>query len=36
LTDDEVASITAYDKKLRFNNPSTEWGTELYTGLDGI
>jgi amidase len=36
LTEDEVASITKYDKQTRFNNPSTEWGTELYTGLDGI
>ncbi|EPS31658.1 hypothetical protein PDE_06615 [Penicillium oxalicum 114-2] len=36
LTDEEVASITAYDKQARFNNPSTEWGTELETGLGGI
>lgn len=36
LSDDEVVSITAYDKKTRFNNPSTEWGTKLYTGLDGV
>lgn len=36
LTDEEVASITAYDKQTRFNNPSGEWGTELYTGLDSV
>jgi diketogulonate reductase-like aldo/keto reductase len=36
LTEEEVASITAYDKHTRFNNPSTEWGTELYTGMDGV
>jgi amidase len=35
LTAEEIQIIDARDEKHRFNNPSQEWGVELYSGLDG-
>jgi len=35
LTEDEMNIIDNYDQKLRFNNPSEEWGVKLFSGLDG-
>ncbi|KAJ5962459.1 hypothetical protein N7501_007400 [Penicillium viridicatum] len=31
----DIESIDAIDKKLRFNDPSKDFGYELYSGLDG-
>lgn len=35
LTAEEMQVIDARDEKHRFNNPSQEWGVELYSGLEG-
>jgi len=34
FTDEEMAEISAQDKKARFNDPSKSWGVELFEGLD--
>ena len=36
FTEDEMKEIAKQDKKARFNNPSKDWGVNLFGGLDGI
>ncbi|PYI28100.1 putative dihydrodiol dehydrogenase [Aspergillus indologenus CBS 114.80] len=35
LTREDMVNLQRIDEKQRFNNPSTEWGVHLYSGLDG-
>ncbi|KAJ5722261.1 dihydrodiol dehydrogenase [Penicillium malachiteum] len=38
LSDEEMKAIDSNDRKMRFNNPTDEWGSgkTLYAGLDGV
>lgn len=35
LDDEDLARIATLDKKARFNDPSADFGYQLYIGLDG-
>lgn len=35
LSDEDFNKISSIDKKLRFNDPSEDWGMSFYDGLDG-
>ncbi|KAJ9664756.1 hypothetical protein H2198_000102 [Neophaeococcomyces mojaviensis] len=35
FSEEELQDVQKEDKKIRFNNPSKDWGVELFEGLDG-